>query len=109
MWLIYEDKKTEGTWQVSWSWLPFFLATDQALHKWVGERMTEKFKGSRLQGDVYSMYPPSMTPLLMDMHKAVIDLILERYQIQGLRAYLEAIVHVRPEEGEKPDGVAVEG
>jgi hypothetical protein len=110
MWLIHEDAKKKGRWQVAWSWLPYFLATDRALHKWVGERMTEKFKGSKLEGDVHNMYPPTMTPLLMDMHKEVINLILERYPIQGLRAYLEATVHVQPEEAEeKSDGVAVEG
>ena len=108
MWLVHEDKRKEGKWEVAWMWLPHFLASDKSLHKWVAEKMTKEFKGTMLEGDVHNMYPPSMTPILKRMHDRVIELLIEKYPIPGLRGYLEAIVYVQPEE-ELTDGVAVEG
>lgn len=96
--MIYEDKVKKGRWQVAWTWLPFFLSSNRDLHKFVAQKMTEEFRGSTVEGDVMSMYPPSMTPLLQKMHDRVISLILEKHPIPGLRQYLEAIIHVHPEE-----------
>ena len=101
MYLVHEKKHQDGKWEVAWMWLPHFLAADRELHKYVDKQMTEKFRGSMLQGDVYSQYPPSMRPLLQEMHDAVIVLILERYPIPGLRRFLEGYIAIRPdEEGE---------
>lgn len=98
MYLVHEDKTKDGRWQIAWTWMPFFLASDQSLHKSVSKAMTEEFRGTMLEGDVHNMYPPSMTPILERMHKKVVDLIIEQYPIPGLREYLNAIEGVQPEE-----------
>ena len=98
MYLVHEDRVKGGRWQVAWTWLPFFLASDGELHKWVAEKMTKEFKGTTLEGDVHSMYPPSMIPILVRMHNKVIALILEKYPIPGLQQYLESVMNVQPEE-----------
>jgi hypothetical protein len=105
MWLVHEDATKDGKWQVAWMWMPHFLAVDGSLHKFVGEKMTEEFKGTMLEGDVHNMYPPSLTPILQRMHNRVIDLILEKYPINGLRGYLESIKDIHPDE-ESTDALA---
>ena len=107
MYLVLEKKDKPGKWEVAWTWLPFFLAADKELHKEVDKEMTEFFKGTRLQGDIMGMFPPSMTPILMDMTAKVIEIICKKYPIPGLNQYLESIVHVEPDL-ENEDGVAQE-
>ena len=103
MYLVHEKKHQDGRWEVAWMWLPHFLAADIELHKHVDQEMTKSFRGTMLEGDVYSQYPPSMTPILEKMHKAVIDLILEKYPIQGLRQFLEGYNHLQPDEEDVND------
>ena len=107
MYLIHEKKHQDGRWEVAWMWLPHFLAADSELHKHVDREMTGEFKGTMLEGDVMNMYPPSMTPILEKMHQKVIDLILEKYPIHGLRRFLEGYTYLRPDE-ENVDGVATQ-
>ena len=106
MFLVLEKKDKPGKWEVAWTWLPFFLASDTGLHKVVDRAMTEEFRGTKLEGDVHMMYPPSMTPILQKMHNRVVQLIIERYPIPGLRMYLESVLHVQP--GGDPNGVATQ-
>ena len=98
MYLVHEKKHQDGRWEVAWMWLPHFLAADTELHKYVDQRMTEAFKGTMLEGDVLSMYPPSMTPILEQMHRRVIELILEKYPIPGLKEFLDGYAHLHPDE-----------
>jgi len=98
MYLVHEKKHRDGKWEVAWMWLPHFLAADRSLHKHVDQEMTASFKGTMLEEDVLSMYPPSMTPILEAMNAKVIDLILERYPIPGLRGLLEGYAHLQPDE-----------
>lgn len=98
MYFIHEKKGQPGRWEVAWMWLPHFLTADLELHRHVDREMTEAFRGSKLEGDVHNMYPPTMTPLLEKMHSRVVDLILEKYPIHGLRHLLEAYSHIQPDE-----------
>lgn len=95
MYLVHQKKHLEGKWEVAWMWLPHFLAADQALHKYVDQQMTATFKGEQVEDEkAYS--------LVERMHQKVVDLLLERYPIPGLRRFLEGYVHLRLEE-EKPE------
>ena len=89
MYLVHQKKVKDGKWEVAWMWLPHFLAQDQSLHRYVGEKMTESFKGQMVEGD---------ESLVIQMHNEVIRLIMEKYPIPGLRPYLEATIHLDPEE-----------
>lgn len=73
-------------------WLPHFLAADQALHKYVDQEMTAVFKGEQVVD----------TTLFDRMHQKVVDLILTKHPIPGLRRFLEGYVHLRPEEEKVP-------
>jgi hypothetical protein len=88
--LVHEKKQKDGKWEVAWMWLPHFLATDVNLHKMVDRRMTEEFKGQ--------MVKEGTTHHLEQMHKKVIDLILEQYPILGLRGLLESYAQLDPEQ-----------
>lgn len=96
MFLAHEAKDRAGRWEIAWMWLPHFLAADMELHKHVGQKMTSLFKGESFEKGS----PP--TTLLQGMHEQIIKLILEKYPIPGLRQYLEAVIHLQPEEQEKP-------
>lgn len=93
MYLVHEKKDRGGKWEIAWTWLPYFLASDKNLHKYVGQKMTEAFKGQTLEDD-----PAQKNQFQMQMHQEVIRLILSKYPIPGLRQYLEATIHLDPEE-----------
>jgi hypothetical protein len=93
MYLVHEKKDRTGKWEVAWMWLPHFLASDKNLHKFVGQKMTESFKGQTVEDD-----PAQRNQLLLQMHQEVIHLILSQYPIPGLRQYLESTIHLDPEE-----------
>lgn len=86
--LVHEKKDRSGCWEVAWMWLPHFLTADVALHRFVDKRMTEKFR-SRM-GDKEA--------LADEMHLAVIDLIVEKYPIKGLRQLLGSYSEVSIDE-----------
>lgn len=98
MYLVHEKKDRTGKWEVAWTWLPYFLASDKNLHKYVGQKMTELFKGQTVEDD-----QAQKNQLLMQMHNEVIRLILSKYPMPGLRQYLESTIHLDPEEEEKPE------
>lgn len=81
------EKMKEGTrggiWGVKWMWMPAFLAMDEELVKSVDARLNQLFQG----GD-----PPM--PGILD--KAVIDTVLKKYPMEGLRPALEALQKVDP-------------
>lgn len=108
MYLVHEKKGKAGKWEVAWMWLPHFLAADRELHRHIDKAMTKEFKGTMLHGDVYNMYPPSMTPILEDMNKRLIELIVEKYPIPGLKGFLDGYAALQPDE-ETRDDVAVGG
>jgi hypothetical protein len=92
MHLVHPVKGQEGRWEVAWMWLPHFLAADQALHKYVDQKMTEAFRGDAVVDST----------LFDRMHERVLSLILEKYPIPGMRDFLRGYVHLRPgEEGEE--------
>jgi len=95
MFLVHEKKERVGKWEVAWMWLPHFLASDSSLHKHVGHKMTEKFKGMTVEDN-----PAQKNVLLMEMHNEVIRLITERHPIPGLRQHLESVIHIQPSEEE---------
>jgi len=99
MYLVHEKKDHGGKWEVAWTWLPYFLASDKELHKFVGQQMTETFKGQTVEDD-----QAQKNQLLMQMHAEVIRLILMKYPIPGLRPYLEATIHLEPEEAPEEGG-----
>jgi hypothetical protein len=90
MFLVHKKKQGHGKWEVAWTWLPFFLASDQSLVKKVDQALTERFKGTDLSEDGGHA--------LMHMHNTVIETILEKYPMQGLGEYLASVKYVNPEE-----------
>jgi hypothetical protein len=88
MFLVHPRKDRPGKWEVAWMWLPHFLAADQALHKYIDEEMTKAFKGEQVVN----------TDLFDRMNGKVVDLIVEKYPIQGMRRFLVGYVHLTPEE-----------
>ena len=99
MLFVHEKERGYGKWEVAWMWMPHFLAADSALHKYVDKEMTKAFKGTDLGIEFDPM------DVQERMHAKVIELVLEKYPMQGLREYLEAIQSVKPEK-ETADGVA---
>lgn len=93
MLLVHEKKKGHGRWEVAWTWLPFFLSSDRNLHRFVGQKMTEEFKGEIVEED-----QAQKNALMIRMHNRVLELLLEKYSIPGLRQYLEAVIHLQPDE-----------
>ena len=84
MLLVHPKKEVKGQWEVKWMWLPHFLAMNSPLHRQVDEHLTNRFHNA----DLSHPYLP------FEMHKAVIDMIVEKYEFPGLRAYLEGIMAV---------------
>lgn len=99
MYLVHQKKRFEGKWEVAWMWLPHFLAADQALHKYVDQQMTATFKGTVVDDQ-------DGARLVEEMHQRVLDLLLEKYPIPGMRRFLEGYVHLRPEEENPAKGQA---
>jgi hypothetical protein len=93
MFIVHETKSQTGKWEVAWTWLPYFLASDSSLHKYVGQKMTETFHGEMVEED-----PAQRNALMLKMHNKALELILERYSIPGLRSYLESVIKLQPEE-----------
>ena len=83
-WLVHERKGSPGKWEVAWTWMPYFLASDKELIKYVDEKMTEELSKAQLS--------------VPEMHKKVLELILQRHSMLGLKHYLEAVIHVYPDE-----------
>jgi hypothetical protein len=92
MYLVHQKKHREGKWEVAWMWLPHFLAADLDLHKYVDQKMTEKFKGEIVEEE------SELETLVCKMNSTVISLILERYPILGLEGLLHAYVLLDPEQ-----------
>ena len=88
MYLVHEQKKRPGKWEVSWMWLPYFLAADRELHRQIDQKMTEEFRGQEIDSG--------------KMNDRVLELILTKYPIPGLRRLLEGYVALEPDEGTKP-------
>jgi len=93
--LVHQKKHKDGRWEVAWMWLPHFLAADLSLHKFIDQKMTEAFKGEMVEEN-------NVQALLERMHQKVLDLILEKYPIPGMRRFLEGYIHLRPDEEAKP-------
>jgi hypothetical protein len=94
--LVNPKKGNSRKWEVAWAWLPHFLAADLSLVSHVDKVLTEEFKGTELppqdqlaRGQDYVTYK---------MHHRVVDLIVEKYPIKGLRSYVQEILTVEPEE-----------
>jgi len=92
MYLVHQKKHKEGKWEVAWMWLPHFLAADLDLHKYVDQKMTEKFKGEIVEEE------PELENLVCKMNSTVISLILERYPIPGLEGLLHSYACLDPEQ-----------
>ena len=67
MFWVHERKQGYGKWEVAWTWMPFFLAADKELIKYVDQKMTEAFKGTDSENGVTEF----------QMHEKVIDLVME--------------------------------
>lgn len=78
------------TYEVRAMYLPFFLAADQNLLLHLDQRLREKFQGERMfEGD---------TSIEDKMDGWMIDAVIEKYPILGLREVLEAIANMKPEQ-----------
>jgi len=91
MYLVHPKKHGHGKWEVAWTWLPFFLAADKELVKYVDQELTKEFKGVETEGE---------DQLVEMMHEKVINLIVEHYPIPGLREHLGTLEQVKLENWE---------
>jgi len=89
MLLVHKKKGFTGKWEVAWTWLPYFLASDRDLHKEVDQKMTVGFKG---------MSADPIEPLLTSMNERVKEIILARHPIAGLKVLLDAYGSITLEE-----------
>ena len=87
MQLVHENKDEPGKWQVAWTWLPHFIATNPDVVADVSSSLTEMFKGKVVTDD-----------LIDEMHTTVISLILLKFPWPGLKEYLAMVTSVHPEE-----------
>jgi hypothetical protein len=89
--LVHQTKDKEGNrtgkWEVAWTWLPHFIATNPDIVKFVAERMTEMFSNREVTKELEE-----------EMHLAVIELILEKLPMPGLKDYLALVTLVHPEQ-----------
>jgi hypothetical protein len=87
MLLVHERKDRPGKWEVAWTWLPYFLASDRDLIRKVDKAMTKEIRTAYRLGlqDEF---------LLLRLHNRVLDLVTEVYPIPGLRQYLSALEKV---------------
>jgi hypothetical protein len=76
MYLVHEKLGSPGTWEIAWMWLPQFLALDRALIRSLDQSMTKEFQGAQKED------------LQKSMHLRVVDLIVNKYPMVGLREYL---------------------
>lgn len=79
--LVHPKKSNPLVWEVAWTWMPYFLAADQELHRQVDQELTRLYKGD------------SPAPELVS--RTVIRMCCERYPYQGLQEALLALVEVR--------------
>jgi hypothetical protein len=89
MLLVHEIKGRQGKWEVAWTWLPYFLASDRDLIRKVDKEMTKEVR-TAIRLDLPE------EDLLVRMHNKVIDLVVGAYPITGLRSYLEGLSEVEP-------------
>lgn len=87
MLLVHEIKGRRGKWEVAWTWMPYFLASDRDLIRKVDKEMTKEVR-TALRLDLPE------DDLLLRMHNKVIDLVVAAYPVQGLRLYLEGLREV---------------
>jgi hypothetical protein len=71
-------------------WLPHFLAADLELHKFVDQGMTEAFRGLEVDEE-------NPARMLERMDQKLIDLILEKHPLPGLRRFLDGYAWIHPE------------
>lgn len=87
MLLVHEIKDRVGKWEVAWTWMPYFLASDRDLIRRVDKEMTKELRtAARLD--------LSEEDFLRRMHNKVLDLVVEAYPVPGLRRYLEGLEEV---------------
>jgi len=87
--LVHEIKGRPGKWEVAWTWVPYFLASDRDLIRRVDKEMTKEVRTA-----VRLDLPEE--DLLLRMHNKVIDIVVGAYPIPGLRLYLEGLREVDP-------------
>ena len=87
MLLVQEIKGRVGKWEIAWTWMPYFLASDRGLIKKVDKEMTKELR-------IALRLNPTDEELLRRLHNKVLDLVIEAYPMPGLREYLEGVEKV---------------
>lgn len=73
-----------GKIELSFMWLPLFVAQDSGLKKEIEKSLSGEFVGKPLSDDV-----------LDDMHERALDIICEKHKaVTGLRDYLDSLKFV---------------
>jgi hypothetical protein len=84
-----QDAKKSGVYEVAWTWMPFFLANNVELHKHVDLELQARFVDYRyFEGD---------NSVFDKMSAAVVDIIVAKVPMVGLREALTALIAVNPE------------
>lgn len=72
-----------GTVELNFMWLPTFLGMDVNLKKYIEDEMGPQLQGKELSVETLDW-----------ANERIIDLICERYKLDGLRDYLDAVKFV---------------
>lgn len=83
-----EQGSPRVSYEVRTVYLPFFLAANQDLLRHVDKRLKERFQGRRIM--------EGSTEIERESTSVVIDAILEKNPVKGLREVLEALEKMQP-------------
>ena len=72
MFLVHPKKDSPGTWEVAWTMLPFFLASDADLIREVDQKLTEWSQGKVLKTEETGTFTEKA-------HTLVLDTIMKKY------------------------------
>lgn len=84
MLLVHESKGHSGKWEVAWTWMPYFLASDGELIRRVDKAMTKALRDA-------ARMEVNGEELTLLLHSKVLDLVVDAYPLQGLRQYLKGV------------------
>ena len=85
MLLAFMDKNKPGRCIIAWEWAPNFVTKDSLWLK-------------SLEGVLVDKYRDAENVSLEDVHDTLVDLVVEKFPMKGLREYMQAMINVEPEQ-----------
>lgn len=83
--LVQQHRDDPTVLEVAWMWLPTFVGQNSEVLKSLDVALADEFP-----------LPLELTDEKLDeMHNFVVDKVCEKFQVEGLSAYLQAVKNVR--------------